>query len=1549
MKEVRSSVADNQSTFAARGAPPAKRASRALLAALAACAGTVRAFTGIVGALGGVAGVVVQAEAQQARSVYPDDSVVARGALIQVRELHASGNTGEALRVVQGILESDAEKLVPTREDPDVFVNVRKQMHELLISIPELLTRYRSDMEPLAATALAAGETARVERVFFLTSSGFEATLRKAQLELESGRFESARLVLQQLEGHPDRQRATGGGGGVAGGSGGKEAAAMARLVQRYLPREDVIAWAKRWSTEAGILDAGDDEANKQVTWPKAALMRGRTPLETSPAPELSAMTPTPLRSVLVSSGGGGGVEGSGGGGSSAGRGRRDGAPIFVEEDLFDDSALPQSLRRRAMTWMLPTVYEGVVYATDGLDIGAWDAATLSPIWHTRPSGTSFGQAFRNDEPMQIGMSGARNDYEDAAMVTVSGGVAITAGGIPFNGSRSGDSRLYAFDAQTGAPMWKLDPATLDQGFLGPREGNNVPTIRGPVVVEGDTAVITLRKSGSMRRITSVYLVGVDLFTGTPRWSRLLGSYGTNPWGRNVSRPEGMTVHQGVVYRSDDMGITGAYEVGTGRPVWVRLSPTRASFDYSMRNEEAPSPYAMHKPVIWNDSLFIIEPILANNVGRVIQISTQTGALIAARDGSALGGPSYLFTTGEYLGAVSDARVAFVKLDEFGMGSVRLSQSYGNPWVMGRAVATADGKALLPLSTAIVTLDPVQPEAQKVHAIATPGNLGVFSVNAEAKELGEHLLILDGVSLHTFLPWEQAQALLEMRMAQSPKDASPILTYIDLVRKGRKTELLAPLTDRALVTIEKTQDIEKALQDRDVLFRMLRDTVEVSRRKWFDVTTTGEATEEEQGQERQESARRTATTPLKDLGQLDALVDRLERAAEGSEQLVTALLEKAWVRATQKRYADAVECYQQILLSPELSRVSLANDIREAKLDAALPAAAVTASARARERLVALLKEFGSGPYAAFDEEAGRALEGIASADALALETLARRYPVARVTPEIWRQAARAFLGSRELSKAKHALGAGLAAAELSASIGRENQQETIASLAGELAHQANAANDAEPLYRLLRRLHEDYPGMKINGPLGSTSPRELADTLMVTLAKRTDPARIGTRLSASGVQALAGWEPIMPLSRHVPGHSMGTVVMVNDSLKQVALWGTNMEDGELVPIWMRSAQTRPSVVRVSPQQTLLFWPSSTGGYLEAINNVGSKIQVGSVAWKTSEFSSLFAALATDSAPGIERFGTPTDGQVRPEDVLILVDPSRAYVLQRRGRLAAFDLQSGALAWSKALDIGRVFEAEIAGDMVMVAGTYLNKSDGRYMPLVTSHASADGADGPKLTATQLGDHPRWLRGLENGEVLVGSAQGLLRFEPQSGVLSWNVSSDLGRTSVGAWIVGKSAFVLTNEASLVRVNLADGKAQAQEVDTRGALTFPLTAQVYKNTLTVMADRRFMVITEDGQLAGTDALEGQPRVETPMMGAGVIVAIESELQLGGIGGGSGESEGALSSLRFFTFEHPSGRLLSSQRVRSYDLLRGSALMDGKVILLTGPVTMVISCEE
>ena len=136
------------------------------------------------------------------------------------------------------------------------------------------------------------------------------------------------------------------------------------------------------------------------------------------------------------------------------------------------------------------------------------------------------------------------------------GGTGIgAAGGIPEGGSRRQDRRLHAYDALTGRPLWSVDVSTLD-----PRLDETV--VRGPAVIEGDTAVVAMRKANMSRRVSALYLVGVDLYSGHLRWARLVSSVGTNPWGRMSTRPEAITLRRGIAYRADDMGVVAAYEAG---------------------------------------------------------------------------------------------------------------------------------------------------------------------------------------------------------------------------------------------------------------------------------------------------------------------------------------------------------------------------------------------------------------------------------------------------------------------------------------------------------------------------------------------------------------------------------------------------------------------------------------------------------------------------------------------------------------------------------------------------------------------------------------------------------------------------------------------------------------------------------------------------------------------------------------------------------------------------------------------------------------------------
>src|SRR6185369_10849474 len=128
-----------------------------------------------------------------------------------------------------------------------------------------------------------------LEQTRLLTTSGFEAVLRLSQIELEAARFESARLMLQQLERHPDR---------VKGSKQSQDAAGLAGVIAGFLRREPAAAWARRWASEAGV--SADVVPASVPGVPAVALKSSVTPLDPQLAPDISKIPAVPLQSVLL-------------------------------------------------------------------------------------------------------------------------------------------------------------------------------------------------------------------------------------------------------------------------------------------------------------------------------------------------------------------------------------------------------------------------------------------------------------------------------------------------------------------------------------------------------------------------------------------------------------------------------------------------------------------------------------------------------------------------------------------------------------------------------------------------------------------------------------------------------------------------------------------------------------------------------------------------------------------------------------------------------------------------------------------------------------------------------------------------------------------------------------------------------------------------------------------------------------------------------------------------------------------------------------------------
>lgn len=1394
----------------------------------------------------------VPAGVPAARAVFPDDSVIARDALLRVRELAGVGNTAEALRVLQSVLDTESEKVLPSAADADVYIPVRGLAHDVLLHDPVLLAKYRELEGPQAEVQLSRGELAAVERARFLTAAGFEATLRLAQGHYEAARFAAAALTLAELDTHPDRS-----------GAKAKDAALLLTRVAAYTTRPEVRDMAARWRREAGLpADAlGDPPA------PPVLAATSRTSLGPLPGVDRAEISIPALQEV----------------------------PLEQLPETGDDHSPKVGL-------VLPAVAGERLYVNDGVWVRCLDAATLAPRWAQRPE-RGVVRAFVGGDQV-FGMIGYQQGApDDLGCVSVANGVAITPGGVAIGGMRQPDRRVHAFDAITGRPLWAADISTLDEHLR--------DTIAlGPIVIEGDIAVVSLRKTNISKRVNALYLAGVDLYSGSLRWWRLVASVGTNPWGRAQTRPDAALLDAGVVYRADEMGVIGAYRADNGRPVWVRLG-AGARTDFQQIRMFQPTPaFQMTCPVIAQGSLFCVEP----GRGRVLQLDPGTGEIRGARDSSSLGEPKYLLAAGKFLAAVGDSRVVFVPLAEFATGTITTTPQQLQPPIVGRACVAGD-RVLVPLDGQLLMVSPEAPEEPERMDAPGMGNLVVASVIGAPP----HLLSADARGVWSYMKWDRAKALLEARTAQRPTDPDPLLTSIELLRRAGKADTVPALADRVLALLGSDPTSKASLAQRnrlfDLLLGMIRDAARTMNAAPDTSLTDGTV---------------PATPPpgVVNLAQLDAVAQRLERCAESPDQLAALEFQVAWLREAQNRPEQAVEAYQRVLLDPALGSLRPAWLTSDEDGSSANPLAADEAARRLRR----VLKTSGAKAYAAFDEEAAALFKDASQASPDDLLALAKRYPAASVTPEIYLAAADALVKRHDPQAARHALGAGVAAAELSASIGRSDDAGALSRLVSALVQASPELAQQGSLYRSLRRLSKDRPGLRVLVQ-GSPAPIEsVVQSIRAGLLARAPLPVIGPGVSPVA-QAIEGWEPIDSLLRTSVGLSCDTLMMYNDARKEVALWGVRAEDNQLRPLWYRQVAVRPSVLRVGPDSTLLFRPNPRGGAIECIALDGATM------WRTDDLSSLFGAPADPN----ERIPTPMDGQVRPDDLLFTISGDLLCLVQRAGRIAGINLTSGTTLWNKTLLTTRVYEATTIGDFVLVAGSM--HQDNATQPWGAYVGAIDPRTGDaksSIDGAAIGDHARWIRAIPGGDALIGTSNGLIRFDPAGGTIRWSVPEPAAHTSISAWVLTHSAYMLDGDVVLHHINLADGKVTGLDAAMKSKLTLPVISSPTPATLALGSTRGLVILDDDGKVVGMDALEDQARIEPPAIGRDYGVAIETpDRELGG-------PDSDTFVARLYIIERPSGRLAALERVRLYDVPRSISLLDGKIVLGQGAATIVLDAS-
>lgn len=681
-------------------------------------------------------------------SIYVDDSTATQSTLKSLPALLRAGNEAEAVRALQASLDTGPDRLVPTEDDPDLFVSVRDAVHERLLAEPGLLDRYRVEHSARARRMLADGRYAEVERSYLLTPAGYEAALDVARERFGLARFASAARVLAQLDGHPNRAD----DGGVA--------AELLTLVAAQLDDERVRAMAEAWRRQAGLGQA--DFAALVIPKPLLVTRRDASALSGGQRPP-HLPNEEPWSQAID----------------------RDLAP--GPDDTLP--APPPIEPKGGAFWLMPTVAGDTILINDTGTLSAWDRYSLRLRWRADILG---------DEESIRDLAGVRREPQTWRTVEAPNTVAVDARaayasmGRHTSGAPDVAAGIIAVDLASGQRLWTTDTRNLDPRYaLANARG-------GPVAGEG-RVIFGLREDNRAGRQVATALVGLDALTGEPAWMRSLGSAGTG-WSRsNRNVGAGGVIEDGVVYWYEPMGIVAALDAHDGRPIWVRR------FDTSRRvgRGSAEGAWMVRPPVVMDDSVLA----LVDRLEMIYRLDRRTGRQLGRVSSIALSDADYLVGVGDRVAAVGGSNVWFFAPEAVHTENVRggrlegfeLADGFDAP-IDGRAMAAGDD-LLVASANAAVLLDPHTGEmSAPIISLPRPGSVVT---------LEDQIVVVDTGVLESVMGADVAAMALTERLQNDPGDFASLVSLVLLAERRNVLEAVPAAAERALEAIARAGEADE--------------------------------------------------------------------------------------------------------------------------------------------------------------------------------------------------------------------------------------------------------------------------------------------------------------------------------------------------------------------------------------------------------------------------------------------------------------------------------------------------------------------------------------------------------------------------------------------------------------------------------------------------------------------------------------------------------------------------------------------------------------------
>ncbi|MBA4039977.1 MAG: hypothetical protein C0468_06600, partial [Planctomyces sp.] len=1208
-------------------------------------------------------------------TAYLDTSPTVDGIFASLDDNLARGHERVAVQLVISVLRDDPERLVASEAEAGLYVPARARAHQALARRPGVLERYRQIVGAEAEAALGRGELERVERSYLLTRAGLESAVRLAEGHIERGRLHAARLVLGQVTGHPDVR-------GAERDRWGLRAARAAEELARFLSDADVTA------LRDALLDAVGAEARAVDPFVPGvgsgpAAPPVRTAFETAQVLGLEGLVSKPLWSVSLPrqpfdpaavAPGGSGVGGVGGGGAEGG-----GGVGWAGPDPRSDTVALRSIPLligdevavvRGSSIVLLDRFNGVVRW--GYDAER-DGPLSERLKRLAEANLGFNGGFRPGSEASV-------QVEDAWAPASDGRLIVAALGSEWPEVGEGPEALVAIDPAARSVLW-----TVPVQYLEP-QGQPVQ-VRGPVRVDEGTALVSFRKAQVQRRTVAVFLAGVDLETGRPLWTRVVGSVGSVPGGAPLAATDGAAVDRGVVYRSDRVGVVGAYESRSGRPVWVRVQRTTATRT-DPRALQSMGAWQAQVPVIVGGAVHVLER--DQETVRVQRLDAQSGSLrgeLRLEDGRDF---AYLVRAGDHLVAVAPLRLAVMDpglawpqgAEVPGPGVLRIDGRLALTESRGRALGADDGTLYVPVRQGVAVVDVGAPEAPaRVVGLDHGGNL----LAADGS-----VVVVDDRRAHGYLAWERTEGLLTARLEQDPTEIGAALTLAQAAQRTGRGDRVVWAVGRAVQAMGRAG----APLDR---MEPVRAALVVELVGWIDQAQRAPgAAGGAVGVGGAGGAVGLDGPPLAQ-EHVGALLEHLGALATEPREAVTALVLRGRQEALRGRGVEAAAALHGVLAQPERSRLELVGALSGERADAA-----------AIEGLSVVLSTQGRAALSVQDAEAalevGALLGGQAAAAPQELEDAALRYPVSVASLDLWLGAAEAWERAGRVRAASRALWRGIAAAERMA--------DTPAGAAGELVGRL-VLNLWERGLRpaaasVLARGRARFEGLTLSAGGGALGSELLGEVAAAGRDWRDGPA-VGEP-TAEGGSVLQGWG--LAPSLLPPAVADSPVLAMQNELRRVGLYVSTGESPgpPLEPRWLTPAEPdQVVVVRLEADGALLYRQTAQGKILERVRVIPEPALV----WQVGPFEGLFGRGAEPADDAERGLGGVVVASARGvlhsrREVVLAGDASTITMVERTGRGVGIDAQSGRVLWTIEPDAGAaggVTDTATRGDLTVIASS----------------------------------------------------------------------------------------------------------------------------------------------------------------------------------------------------------------------------------------------------